>query len=591
MPSVSKSTAQTADPQEAAHSSNSRIISPVFYGLYYAWHTHKLLLLLSYLCAISIAALPALNVFAIQYVSAALEQQDSLLIPAVLLVVNFGVGIIFLNLQVYIDETLETSITQRANHQFGQVLAQVPTRCYLQPEFLELTRTGRSAITETSIADNFLANRSIFCALFASVSLGVALWQINHLVAIIAILTPLPILINSQIRARRTPRFWRRQSELQRHMIYFLTQLIYQRQGVELATLNGSHTIAQKTREFSNQAIANYTNNEMFLALLELVFGVVNLAIYATCVYLLSQELALATLVAAIAGLTSYVESLRFLNNQLKSLVDSLEPNRKFQEFLHSPQDQRPYLELPAASKMKFSQVNVHYGEFHAVKNVDLELQLGGFTALVGLNGCGKTSFLKAIMGTQPHATGAISVGDYHNQLSNPDYVLPFIAVQQEYGRYEVTVREYLTLGLNYQPTDQQLWQALAQVQLEEVVRGFAQGLDNQLGEQWSGINVSGGQWQRMAIARCFLARTPLVYFDEPTSAIDAAAEEAIFGEISKLSQERFVLLTTHRVSTLQNASRIYVMRAGAIVEQGTFAQLNRPGTYFYELFESQLVS
>lgn len=592
------STSNSAQPADSASvvaeqtTTQSSIHNPYFYGLRYAFSTSWGLALASCISMFVSASLPALNVWAIQYVSKALEMQDSLLIPGIILVVNFAIGIFYLTLTVFFDDRLRIRIAQRANLEFNQVLAHVPTRSFLQTPFLELTRGGRNAIKENSMMSNFKANRSVLSAIVSSVTLGMALWNIHHVVAIIAIFTPLPVIINSQVRARFSPKFWRKQTELQRHMLYFLNQLVYQRQGQELATLHATQTIADKTAEYSSAAVQNFVRNERFFAFMEFLFGLVTLGSYVVCVYLLSQDLVLATLVAAVSGLTSYVESLRWFNQNLKELVDSLEPNRKFQEFLASAQDYRPYLELPAAPSMQFADVNVHYGDFHAVKGMNLELQLGGFTALVGMNGCGKTSFLKAIMGTQPQATGTVRVGEYRNELNNADYMLPFIAVQQEYGRYEVSVREYLALGLNYQPTDEQLWHALAQVQLDSVVRAFPQGLDNQLGEQWAGgTNVSGGQWQRMAIARCFLARTPLVYFDEPTSAIDAAAEEAIFAEISQLSQERFVLLTTHRVSTLQNASRIYVMREGSLVEQGTFAELNRPGTYFHELFESQLVS
>lgn len=232
----------------------------------------------------------------------------------------------------------------------------------------------------------------------------------------------------------------------------------------------------------------------------------------------------------------------------------------------------------------------VNYGDHQALKKVSLELTPGGFTALVGLNGAGKTTFMKALMGGQVSASGSITADAVTFSVNDEQYRLGFSCVQQDYGRYELTLRQYLSLGIGYQATDAQLQEALAKVGLTELVASLPQGLDTQLGEQWEqGVNVSGGQWQRFAIARSFLGKTSLLYLDEPTSAVDASAEEFIFKEIAAIAQQRLVLVTTHRLSTLRHAQRIYVLRDGEVVEVGTFTELNRQGSYFYELFQAQL--
>lgn len=241
---------------------------------------------------------------------------------------------------------------------------------------------------------------------------------------------------------------------------------------------------------------------------------------------------------------------------------------------------------------MQFQNITVSYGTHQAVRGVDLELSPNGFTALVGLNGCGKTSLIKAIMGSQVTATGQVVTSTQTYDLATNDKMLDFASVQQDYGRYEIVIRDLLALGLDYVPSEEQLWHALEQVELDGVVRELPQGLDTLLGEQWeSGVNVSGGQWQRLAIARAFLSRAPLLYLDEPTAAVDARCEEVIFTHLEAIGRQRLVLVTTHRVSTLKNAARIYVMRDGQIVVQGTFAELNQPGSYFRELFASQLIA
>lgn len=571
---------------------NATIQAPFFYGYSFVLKTNWILVLFSNLFCFTIAALPGLNVFAISYISEAVTSNSPLLLPAIFLVVNFGIGIVLLNFQHYCDNLLKGQVTSKATNAFAHVLAHVPAHVYLQPEFLQLSRAGRTAIKENAIFNNYNSNKRLFAAVVSSISLGMALWNINHLVAILAILAPLPIILNSRIRAAKMPRFWRTQSEYQRRMYYFLTQLVYQRQAVELSTLNGAHFIAEKTNQFSDKSATNFVRMEKIFVLLELLFGFLTLGIYGSCIYLLSAELNLVLLVAAVAGLTSYIEALRSLNTQLKDYIDSFEPIRKYQEFIHTPSETRDFLKLPMQQSLKFTDVSVKYKDVVAVAGVDIDLQLGGFTALVGVNGSGKTSLIKALMGVQPQVSGTIEVLGQQSSIEHNQHLIPFISVQQEYGRFEIAVRDYLCIGLNFTPTDEQMWTALERVQLADYVKGLAQGLDTQLGEQWEqGINLSGGQWQRLAIARIFLSQARLVFLDEPTSAVDAAIEEQIFNEINLLSKERLILLTTHRASTLQHARQIYVMRAGKIVEVGTFAQLNKPGTHFHEIFASQLVA
>ena len=136
--------------------------------------------------------------------------------------------------------------------------------------------------------------------------------------------------------------------------------------------------------------------------------------------------------------------------------------------------------------------------------------------------------------------------------------------------------------------TDEQLWDTLEKARAAEFVRALPAGLDTQLGEQWGGVGLSGGQWQRLALARLILRNTDLWVLDEPTSAIDAETEEDIFTSLREIAAGHMTILVSHRAWTLRHADRIYVMDAGAIVESGTYAELMARDSYFARLFASQ---
>ena len=145
-------------------------------------------------------------------------------------------------------------------------------------------------------------------------------------------------------------------------------------------------------------------------------------------------------------------------------------------------------------------------------------------------------------------------------------------------------------MGLNGEEiSESQIVEALRFAEAYSFVSELAEGTRTLLGAQWGGVNLSGGQWQRLTIARAFLSNAPVWFLDEPTSAIDAPTEELIFEKFSREATRRIIILTTHRVSTLRSAGRIYVMQDGAIVEEGAFGELLSRGGEFKRMFHSQL--
>lgn len=567
-------------------------ISSVLRSTKFVYKTNPRLVVVSASLTLVHALLPSLSVVAINYVSVAYQAYNSLLLPLFILAVLFGLGIFLTDLYRYVDDILDKQTHVATGRAYTNTLAQLQPQRYADAEFMGQVRSARSALNEKSFHASFVASKCLLAAVLSSVSLAFALWNLHHAVALVAFLAPIPLLVNYVTRTYIVKQTWGALVTERRRGEYFLDQVTRQQSGFEAASLGGTELLVRK----SNQGLRNFEQQlyrrEKATFMVELATGVATLAVYATCVYLLAGNLQLAVVVAALSGLTSYINSLKYLNHYLRIIAEYVTPNNDLLRFLTTRDAQREHLSLPTAQPVRFQNITVSYGTHQAVRGVDLELSPNGFTALVGLNGCGKTSLIKAIMGSQVTATGQVVTDTQTYDLATNDKLLDFASVQQDYGRYEIVIRDLLALGLDYVPSEEQLWHALEQVELDGVVRELPQGLDTLLGEQWEGgVNVSGGQWQRLAIARAFLSRAPLLYLDEPTAAVDARCEEVIFTHLEAIGRQRLVLVTTHRVSTLKNAARIYVMRDGQIVEQGTFAELNQPGSYFRELFASQLIA
>ncbi|MGO2048541.1 MAG: ATP-binding cassette domain-containing protein, partial [Brachybacterium tyrofermentans] len=223
--------------------------------------------------------------------------------------------------------------------------------------------------------------------------------------------------------------------------------------------------------------------------------------------------------------------------------------------------------------------------------NLDLRIDKGSIVALVGVNGAGKTTSVNSIVGTLDPQHGEISIdGRTRGDMPFQDWVGHFGTLTQEFGRYELTVRESLQLGTpRTDVRDEEMWAALEAANAAGMVRGFDKGLDQQLGSQWDGgVGLSGGQWQRISLARIHLRAAPIWILDEPTSAIDAEAEQDIFRELQRSRADRITIVVSHRAWTLRGMDEILVVDEGHVVERGRYDELLARGGRFTEIFAEQ---
>ncbi|MEM7142062.1 MAG: ABC transporter ATP-binding protein [Actinomycetota bacterium] len=223
---------------------------------------------------------------------------------------------------------------------------------------------------------------------------------------------------------------------------------------------------------------------------------------------------------------------------------------------------------------------------------IDLEVGRGELVALVGANGSGKSTVAKLIGGLYPPSGGSVvwettegTVDDRHRIRETVGLVF------QDFLRFELTARDNVGFGdvSDPDPSDDRIWEALAAAGIDEVVRAEADGIDQRLGRSFAdGAELSAGQWQRIGIARAFYRDAPLLVLDEPTAAVDARAEQELFDVVRSLQAGRGVVLITHRMATVRDAHRIYVLDRGRIVEVGDHdALLANEGTYA-ELYRAQ---
>ena len=214
-----------------------------------------------------------------------------------------------------------------------------------------------------------------------------------------------------------------------------------------------------------------------------------------------------------------------------------------------------------------------------------MTLKKDNFTAIVGESGCGKSTLSAVLMGRNKGYTGSVTIGGVElSEISEDSLMRNITYISHNSFLFKGSVRDNLLMG-KPGAKDDELWSALRKVNLEAFLRE-QQGLDTAVGE--AGGNFSGGQRQRLSIARALLHDTPVYIFDEATSNFDIESENDIMELIMELAKTKTIILISHRLANVKNADCIYVLKKGDIAESGIHEQLLARNGEFARLWNAQ---
>ena len=242
---------------------------------------------------------------------------------------------------------------------------------------------------------------------------------------------------------------------------------------------------------------------------------------------------------------------------------------------------------------LEFRNVTFRYPgtEHDILKNCSFRLEQGKSYALVGVNGAGKSTITKLITGMYDQYEGEILLnGDDIRKYEYAEIKALISVVFQDYTRYQMSVKENMLLGKQTQPDESRMRTVMDQIGLSSLISRLRLGLDTPLGKlEEDGVDLSGGEWQRIAIARMLYNAVPINILDEPTAALDPVAESKVYELFGKLNRERFNLYITHRLGAARIMDEILVLDDGQIIEQGCHERLMQIENGLYrKMFESQ---
>ncbi len=431
----------------------------------------------------------------------------------------------------------------------------------------------------------------------------VAIATLNWIFIIIVLIVAIPAFINQSRQAKFTWGIWNDNSP-HRKKFWYLSDLIQDGKSVkEIKIFQTAKRFLADLKEIYLKQVKDNTANAKNQLKVNILFNALNVAVYiGTEIYIIFSAISRSI---SVGDITYYTTVLNNFQNGISGLFRNV--SRIFDNSLYI-KDMFEVLDIESRIKEVSDSISIdphipHSIEFRNVTftypganekifdNFSLTILPGQKIALVGENGAGKTTLIKLLARFYDVDSGEILIDGINLKNLKLDTWYKTLGILfQDFIKYEYSLKDNIYFGKVFEKEDlEEIKKAAHMSGADNVAEKLPRHYNQMLGKTFEGgIDLSTGQWQKVALARGFLRDAPILILDEPTAAIDAKAESEIFEKVESLSKDKTVIIISHRFSTVRNADKIYVIDRGKIKEEGTHEELlEKDGTYA-KLFKLQ---
>lgn len=473
-----------------------------------------------------------------------------------------------------------------------------------RPEFYErLENANREAGNRPIQILN--SSFSFFSTVISMVSFVVVLAAVSRWASVLIIVLSIPSGVVNFIYRRKNVMYMRHRSKDRRQMDYFSGLTVNKDMVKEIRVLDMGDTLLNKFLDVFKRYFAGLKKliygEGAWTTGLTIVNTSVNCALFLWIAYkVFNGELsvgdyslytgALNSIASGVASIISTTASIYEGTLFIENMITFMKEKKTIVSLLAKPERLTRHI----GHKIEFENVSFAYpgSERLVLKNISFTLNPGESSVLVGLNGAGKTTLLKLLTRLYDPTEGRILLDgvDIRN-FDVKEYYELFGIIFQDFGKYAVTVRENIAYGDVRRPVVQREVENAAE---QSNAKGFIEKLPDTYATplmkffEPNGVELSIGQWQKLAIARAFYGNSDILILDEPTASLDAIAEQEIFNQFDALRKGKTTIFVSHRLSSATTASKIIVLKDGQIVEQGRHAELMRAGGEYCRLFTTQ---
>ena len=528
-----------------------------------------------------------------------------------LLAVAFAMRSLEIGVSRYLGVVVQEQVEQAIRRQLFEKATSVPLDRFERPEYYQKLETGRQALGG-HVAGSLDSVAWLIGAFAGAVGLF-ALYVAAHW--LLAVFLVAAAVVASIVRGRGAARLAQvnyHSSPLRREAGYWSGLLSSRETGPELRLFGLADHLIGLWRGVFRRHVAEMDRGRRQVALgfltqiavkqVAILIGAIALVILAS-----AEQISIGQLVALLYGLSRFESVTNTFGWSSATLIEDWSTIAHLRDFLALDSEQRSPVRGAERSPIRFRQgvqldgLSFTYpgSERPALSGVNLTIRPDEHVALVGENGAGKTTLVRLLLGLYRPTEGRITVdGIDVADLDPEEWRRRATAIFQDFVRYPTTPFENIAYAdpplLSEEPSSQvavhpRVVSAAAQAGAEEFIDALPFKYATPLGKEWEGgVELSIGQWQRLAIGRAYLRDAQIIALDEPTAALDPRAEAEVYSHFSRASAGRAAILISHRLGSARMADRIIVLRGGLIVEEGDHDSLLREDGEYARMFRLQ---
>lgn len=501
----------------------------------------------------------------------------------------------------YLDYLFRSKLQNEINYRFYGKMASLDAAYFEDPKTQNLitkTKDTKTWRLPDVIRGLSYTTRSVTIAIGATgVLIGYGWW-----VPLVVIVACIPRLISQTKQGDVQWSIYGSGAPKARRLWYFEWLLSEPVVLKEVKIFQSGGYLLEKLRQTQNDLFKIYRKSLDDFVGLWLILPFIETAVLVIVAYLKMGEVV--TGVMTVGGLALFLEMLLYLKGNIVEMAanlgwlygNNLYVN-DFYKVMGLPdlirESTRPKdIDIDRPPKIEFRNVGFGYpgSKRRVLEKINMTIEPGKNVAMVGINGAGKTTIIKLLCRFYDVTEGEILINGINiKEIKKSDLYKLMGTLFQEFAHYHFTVKENITMGDPERKNKDAMMVAAKQAGADSFIKQLPDKYNQLLGREFDdGEDISGGQWQKLAIARAFYEQAPLLILDEPTSAIDAEAEFEIFTNLQKVYRDKTLILVSHRFSTVRNADKIYVIEDGKISEEGSHGELLERNGKYASMFRAQ---
>ncbi|WP_346877058.1 ABC transporter ATP-binding protein [Clostridium sp. UBA5712] len=491
----------------------------------------------------------------------------------------------------------ERKVTGKLEKLFNQKCAMKQTACFEDTSFLDdINKAHEGVKNSVSLITGIVDTTLIYIPYFMII--GIYLYRLKPNLVIIIFLFSLPVMLSQMFKSRLYARLEDKAAPLRRECEHYEECIIGKEKLKETRLLGAYNFFIKRYKnklETLNDEIINTQVKSIRIELLFKISALLGhiLTLLLLIKYLFDGSISVGNFGAVLASTGMIMSMLEqmicyIIGNAMKRIgtVDN------YLKFMNIKEQEEKKINYEKAPQIELKDVSFSYpgSKLEAISNVSIKFESGEIVAIVGENGAGKSTLTNLISGIYLPNKGGVYFNDQDTKsLDHKSLMKNISSIFQNFQRYKMTLQDNIIISdTSTTVINQCVENSLKEADLNVNSKVFPQGMNTMLSRDFDGVDLSGGYWQRVAIARGFYKQHNMILLDEPTAAIDPIEESKLYMKFIEFSRGKTSFIVTHRLALTKMADKIVVMDKGKVVQIGTHKELISINGKYQELYNSQ---